>query len=830
MAVIAGVESAVQLHINRGDDLNACDSSGLTPLMLSATRNKATICQLLLDAGADGEMLDPSGKTAFDIAVAANAHEVIAVFTAAKVPTECFNALNKSPISDAFEAEITLATICSEPVVTLGNEISNEVFPSIPIAEKEDLLHLEEASEFDLQGWEPEENKPPPAADLSAVAAATAMQQAITEYVPIDSSADWDDVDAYLPETALPLARTGDDESRERLRLLLLRALREGSVPRREVEALTANYDRTANLEAEAVLSMVINDLGAEVDERFEYANARENCLVFVKPEETPDEEETLSDALACIESLAARRAEPLRIYQKEFQQHPLISAEQEVLLAQTMEGALEVALDTLAAWPHGIGLILDAGRLVQAGKRPLTWIVRSLSEASSDLDPALNSGSEESEDQDADDDAPSSANPSGGQPLSFAESLEQLSELPIGALPRDAGWIAVRTALSSLRLSRQFLLELADAKDDQNPDAVLQYTTTIKAYQRAREQMVCANLKLAFHMAKRYLYSGEPLEDLAQEANIGLLKGVDRFDWRRGFKFSTFATWWIRQQVGRYVADKCRTIRVPVHVHEKVQHLQRETEDFELETGCLPRIQEIAARMDMPSHKVAALQHLLLEPLSIHELSIDNLIAVEALDDFISPDPIDIVFKSELKAVIDKILASLGDQEEQILRLRYGVGVEDSLTLEKIGQLHGMTRERIRQIEAKIIQRLRRLDGIDYFINSVRKCNSPAKEQRNTQLTQEDKINISEVPSKNNNITTTHLKIESLPTEELISVDNLLLQAKELNIAIDDDRGGSSGKVWIKCFEMIDIQHYKLIRRLLFSGFKFSEGEGYWR
>ena len=803
MAVIAGVESAVQLHINRGDDLNACDSSGLTPLMLSATRNKATICQLLLDAGADWEILDPLGKTAFDIAVAANAHEVIAVFAAAKASNEAarFNASIQSPISDAFETEVTLSTICPEPVVTWGNEISNEVLPSTPITEKEDLLYLENASEFDLQGWEPEENKPPPAADLSAVAAATAVQQAITEYVPIDSSVNWDDVDAYLPETALPLARTGDDESRERLHLLLLRALREGSVPRREVEALTANYDRTANLEAEAVLSMVINDLGAEVDERFEYANARENCLVFVKPEETPDEEATLSDALACMESLATRRAEPLRIYQKEFQQHPLISAEQEILLAQAMENALEVALDILAAWPHGIGLILDAGRLVQAGKRPLTWIVRSLSEASSDLDPALNEGSE---DQEADDDAPSSASPSGGQSLSFAESLKQLSELPIGRLPNEAGWIAVRAALSSLRLSRQFLVELADAKDDKNPEAVLQYATAIKAYQRAREQMTYANLKLAFHIAKKYLYTGEPLDDLAQEANIGLLKGVDRFDWRRGFKFSTFATWWIRQQVGRYVADKCRTIRFPVHVHEKVQRLQRETQNLQLEMGRAPELGEIAARIQMPARQVAALQHLPVEPLSIHELAIDELIAVEARSDFVSPDPMDSAFEFQLSAVVDKMLASLKIKEEQIIRMRYGIGITDALTLEEIGKRFEVTRERIRQVELKALRDLKSPSRIGIFMRSVHgaaylseesKQKTSAKQASRHQIPTgtfgEQAPALEELPPS--------FEPASLSTPEPSSVDVLFLQATKLGATIELDRKKRLEKLGIK-------------------------------
>lgn len=801
MAVIAGVESAVQIHINRGDDLNARDSSGLTPLMLSAARNKPAIFKLLLDAGVDAGMFDPSGKTAFAIAVAAGAREVLAVFESAKASIESSDDSNQSAISVTFDEDTSLPCRSPEHVITQNAPLLTGVVLAPALVERVDYVDSEALQEFDLLRWEPEEDKPPPVADLLVVAAVTVMQQAITAYVPIDSSADWDDVDAYLPETALPLARTGDDESRERLRLLLLRALREGSVPRREIEALTANHDRTVNLEAEAVLSMVINDLGAEVDERFEYANARENCLVFVTPEETPDEEEALSDALACIESLAARRAEPLRIYQKEFQQHPLISAEQEVLLAQAMEGALEVALDTLAAWPHGIALILDTGRLVQAGKRPLTWIVRSLSEASLDLDPALNEGSE---DQDADDDAPSSASPSGGQSLSFAESLEQLSELPIGTLPNEAGWIAVRSALSSLRLSRQFLLELADAKDDQNPDAVLQYATAIKAYQRAREQMVCANLKLAFHIAKKYLYTGEPLDDLAQEANIGLLKGVDRFDWRRGFKFSTFATWWIRQQVGRYVADKCRTIRFPVHVHEKVQRLQRETQNLQLEMGRTPELGEIAARIQMPARQVAALQHLPVEPLSIHELAIDELIAVEARSDFVSPDPMDSVFEFQLSAVVDKMLASLEIKEEQIIRLRYGIGIADALTLEEIGKRYEVTRERIRQIEVKALRDLKRPSRIGIFTQSVHgAAYLPEESKQKTSAKQASRHQIptdtfdeqapapEELPPS--------LESASLSTPEPSSVDVLFLQATELGAAIELDRKKRLEKLGIK-------------------------------
>lgn len=789
MAVMAGVESAVQLHINRGDDLNARDAGGMTPLMLSASRNKPAICKLLLDAGVDAEMLDPLGKTAFAIAAAAGAREVLTVFESTKTFLAPPDGSNQSAISASLENCIPLLCHFPEHVITQNASLLTESVATPAVVEKLHYVDSEELPKFDLLGWEPEKDAPPPVADLLVVEAATAIQQALTKYVPIDSSADWDDVDAYLPEMALPLARTGDEQRRERLRLLLLRALREGSVPRMEVEVLSTNNDRTANPEAEALLNMVINDLGAEVDERFEYVNTTESFLVFVKPEETPDEEEAVSNALAFIENLASRHTEPLRIYQKELQKHPLISAEQEVLLAQEMENALDAALDVLAAWPYGISLILDAGRLVVVGKRPLNWMSRSLGEASSNLDTELK---DESDEEEVDDDVPSDSGSVGDHAVDFSDALKQLADLPVGTIQQDAAWNKVRAALSALRLSRQFLLGLADAKDDQNSDAVFRYATAIKAYQCAREQMAVANLKLAFHIAKRYLYSGELLEDLSQEANIGLLKAVDRFDWRRGFKFSTFATWWIRQQVSRYVADKGRTIRLPVHVHEKAQRLQREAQNFEVEMGRAPELGEIAVLMEMPAHKVIALQRLPMEPLSIHELAIDELIAVEFRSDFVSPDPMHIVFESQLRVVIDKMLASLEIKEEQVIRLRYGIGVACTLTLEEIGKRYEVTRERIRQIEAKAMQGLKRPSRIGIFMQSVHNAAfSPEglKQKLASRRASRKQIVESTLDGQAIDPEERPLSSEPVPPSDPSSVEIMFLQASALEAAIELNR-----------------------------------------
>jgi RNA polymerase primary sigma factor len=725
IAVMAGVESAIQLHIDRGDDLNARDPNGFTLLMLSAARNKHAVCKLLLDAGADKELISPSGTTAHAIAVAAGARDAAAVLAPSTALIEVFDA----PVP-------TIGPQSDRTIIPFGGH-PQETIPEPSVASKTEYFIAlsatefgaeragddENAPDFDLFGWEPEEELRPPEADPSITKAASAIQAAISEYEPIDSSADWDDIDLYLPERSQPLARADDADAREKLRLLLLRAIREGSVPRDEVEELSFNDDRSANAEAETLLSMVVNDLGAEVDERFEYVSASENFHVFVRPDETSKEEEIVADALAFVDNLASRHAEPLRIYQKEFQREKLISAEKEVSLTKAMEIGLERALDALASWRCGIELTLAAGNLVTTGQRPPAWLsigqvsdpleLESVSESESDTDIDTAAAEQVDEEAASDEDPQFDANVSLGN-TGLSEALSRLATLPISSVQHGPDWLSVRETLSSLQLSRRFLMELTDFKTEGDSGSGIQYAIAMKAYQHARGRMAAANLKLVFHLAKKYLYSGEPLDDLAQEGNIGLLKAVERFDWRRGFKFSTYATWWIRQQIGRHIADKSKTIRVPVHIYDSAQRLARETRAFESEAGRPPELDEISARAGMSSRKVEALQRLAPEPLPIHELPIDDLIAVEAQHRFFLPDPMETVSDIELRKTIDEALTTLKPKEEQVLRLRFGIGVRDAFTLDDIGQRYEVTRERIRQIEAKAIRKLMRPSQMD--------------------------------------------------------------------------------------------------------------------
>ncbi|MGK5028792.1 sigma-70 family RNA polymerase sigma factor [Janthinobacterium sp. MDT1-19] len=841
MAVVAGVESAVRIHIDRGDDLNARDGNGLTPLMLSAARNKFTICKLLLDAGANKGLLAPSGKTAHAIAVDAGAHEAASILMPVIFPIDTSDRSLPNVVPSPREACSSPGNPAVEPPLTFGatNRAEDIALLNIQIDIKED--ELETGLEFDLSGWEPEEDMPPPAVDPSVAQAASTLQESISKHEPIDSSEDWEDIDLYLPERSMPLARTGDAETRELLRALLLRAYREGSVPRASLEALSLNDDQSENPEAEALLTMVINDLGAEVDERLEYVSSNENFEVFVKPEENPDEEEIVADTLAFIDNVTSRYSEPLRIYQKEFQRERLISADEEVELGKAMEVELERALDVLATWPRGISLALAAGSMIKSKQKPLTWLSRGPTEAQPDLESEPDSESDaemagldqSDEEVESDEDSQFDVSlPLGDFASEFSDAVDRLASLPIVPAQRGAQWQAVRDTLSSLRLNRRFLLELADAEPNGNPgSAAFEYNNAMKAYQAARERMAAANLKLVFHLAKKYLYSGEPLDDLAQEGNIGLLKAIERYDWRRGFKFSTYATWWIRQQIGRHVADKGRTIRVPVHVYEKTQRLTRETLALESEIGREPNLNEVATRMEMSARKVSALLSIAPEPLPIHDLPIDEMIAVDAQSDFVSPDPFDIALKSEVHKTIGRVLATLKPREEQIIRLRYGIGVGDSLTLDDIGQRYEVTRERIRQIEAKAIRKLMQPSRIDALSSAFFGYLFPKEEVAQDAPSQPSEAAHSQEANQiHSDASAIHSPAITTSPAKASSIDRLIEQATGLGISIVDERIGTTGKIWINFIDIPDDRYRKLTRKLMALGFEFMLGKGYWK
>ena len=547
-------------------------------------------------------------------------------------------------------------------------------FSDVPVTELEEENDSAHLHEDDDSGWKAEEEVVTPKSDVSLLISVTQTHRRISRHRALNTDESWEDVELELPEVKPAVIRGSEEQ--EFLRALFVEGFQRGWVTFDKVaEACQLDAGPAADALLPATLQ-ILEDYGIKVEEANQDSFTAEGVvneeLAVLLDEAFERLEAYLSESLSEVHTF---NSSTLRTYSQDARAVGLISKDGEILLGTRMDSAIKALARYLAALPDS------------------AWV-----DCFEDVQPQQEVSADELDEDEAVDLEQIEITDEEGR---FSGSFEDYVNI------LRAGDISGKTDEMIPRPSASLLaglikkLHLFDP--ELQPELALEH---IRIFEKARHDLVNANLRLVMSIASKYSNSGIYLEDLIQEGNIGLMKAAEKFEVQLGFKFSTYATWWIRQAITRCIADQLRLVRVPVHLVEKINKVQRGIRELEGKSLGGVSDSELAVSLDMSVNEVC----------KVKQVADREVIFLSGFDEIDSPellagnesDGFHCVENDELANAIRAALSELSEREHQIIKYRFGIGLEDDFTLEQVGIMFDVTRERIRQIEAKALRKLR--------------------------------------------------------------------------------------------------------------------------
>ena len=729
----AGALDAVKLQIERGAQLNAVDSAGLSALMLAAILKQPDIFQYLIEAGASLELIDSKGMSAIDYAEASGVEKIKEIIR--EVQNKTTNAtseqnLSGEAISDQIINQSTESKIGQE-IVSFKTTII-EFEDSKEIEKEQNLIqdvdsHLVDFNfelDEDLSSdpdwasdtsdhWCGDEEIEVPENDLACLVEAETIYNKIVNHQILDiDTIDWSDIEIDLPVSQQRIINIKDEFSH--LYYLLIQSTIKGMVSYSQV--LQAIKNDIGETDIDTVLPLILNlfgDLGVLIED--------------FKPFEVNYEDDDINPSDSLIEdSLINLNYElegdlfSLNIYFSQIQKFELIERDEEERIGLQMNITLLSLAKNIANLPaHYWSKVVDIFENSSNKEENKLLVEESeVDEETSVSDEIKNNEISEI------DNGNSLETKENNETLNFGDIVIQLrknhkSYESNQYIPRPK----IKDLDKLLKIVEEDFIDI-DAKEIIHP---------ITKYKKAREKLIKANFRLVNYFAKKYALSGVPLEDLIQEGNIGLLTAVDRYDYQLGYKFSTYATWWIKQSITRAIANTNRLIRLPVHMYELVSSIEIARQSLEYE-GLPVTISSLAHKAECSElnvRKAISADHAVVFFDDILGEENEYLKENEIISPFSGPE--DVILAADLRRAIYKQLAELDERPAKILELRFGLKDDNDLTLEEVGSQFNVTRERIRQIEAKALKKLRHISRSEYLEPFITFIKEDLKEEEST-------------------------------------------------------------------------------------------------